>query len=132
MIKLLVGLMLTLVSSGAMAEWTYLTKSNSEGVITVYVKPSSVRKNGDMVKMWSMYDFKKAKVFGKEKPYLSFKQQQEFDCKEERFRFFSIIYMGGHMGEGKVLSSDSTVDDWQPIAPDTVIETLWETACGKQ
>ena len=49
-------LILTLVSTSAMAEWT-LVGANDLG-ITTYVDLDTIHKAGNTFKMWSLYDYK--------------------------------------------------------------------------
>jgi hypothetical protein len=48
--------LLVLTSGSAEAEWMSITKTE-EGT-TVYADPDTIRRKGDLVKMWELYDFK--------------------------------------------------------------------------
>jgi hypothetical protein len=123
----LLVLLLT-VSSGALAEWIPVATSLD---YTAYVNPTTVRRSGDMAKMWGMYDYKNAKAFGK-KQYLSTRSQIEYDCKEERLRNIFTTMSVGNLGAGEVVYvSDGIPGNWTPISPGSVGATLWEIACGK-
>ena len=64
--------------------------------------------------------------------YLSSKAQDEYDCKDEKNRILAFTWFDGKMGSGKVVYSDSNVrDEWSPIQPGSIGETLWKIACGK-
>ena len=135
--KLLIGLMLVLVSGNAIAEWTQIDFNNDfHGGRIVYANLSSIRKNGDMVKLWTMDDFKTAQVNGiNQKTYLSNKTLQEYDCKEARVRPLSTVYMSRNSGQGDVVSIytwPNDPDNWLPVTPDSLGEALLEVACGKQ
>ena len=62
-----------------------------EAGLALYAARSTIRRVDDLVKMWSMYDFKNGKVIDG-KQYLSFKNQLEFDCKNARSRILSARY----------------------------------------
>jgi hypothetical protein len=99
---------------------------------TQYVNPSTIRRKGNMVKMWDLIDLKKAKVVDKLiKPYMSMKHQFEYDCEEERMRVLSSSLHSGNMGKGNVVFSDSEPDQWRSIPPDSRGENMWSVACGK-
>lgn len=137
MSKVIIVLMLILVSSNAIAEWTQISYNNEAlGGEIVYANLSSIRKNSDMVKMWTMHDYKIAQLDRSiQKTYLSDKILQEFDCKEERIRALSAIYMSSNSGQGDVVSNynfPNNPDDWQPVTPDSFGEVLWKIACAKQ
>ena len=83
--KLLLTLMLAVVSSSAMAEWVEVGHANQQGVyINVYADPATIRKSGNTVKMWSVYDYLEAKNNPNLPTFRSIKRQEEYDCKEEK------------------------------------------------
>jgi hypothetical protein len=128
MMKLLMGLMLLMTATAASAEWTVAGENED---ITLYVDRATIRRNGNFVKMWSLVDYKKAKVSGG-KSSLSQRRQQEYDCTEENLRSLAQTYSSGQMGSGAVTYNDSDTDKWAPIAPGSVGETMWKIACGKE
>ena len=88
-----------MLSSGpAYAEWVTLGEDDSE--MTIYVDPDSIRRKGDLVKMWHMYDFETAPT-NAPFPFLSNRGQDEFDCVDERTRKRSETYFLGNMGRGE-------------------------------
>ena len=125
---LLIALMV-LSSGPAYAEWVALGTSNSE--MTVYVDPDSIRRKGDLVKMWHLYDFKTALKKAPE-PYLSNRGQDEFDCVDERTRKLSETYFSGNMGRGEQVYSNSEGTRWEPVAPGSVGQVMWKVACDKK
>ena len=128
MMKLLIGLMLLVVSGAASAEWT-AEDGNDE--FTLYVDKTTIRRNGNFVKMWDLVDYKKAKVIGG-KSNLSARAQNEYDCKEEKVRTLALATFSGQMGSGAVNYTDSDTGNWVPVGPGSVAETMWKIACGKK
>ncbi len=123
---------LLLLSSGpAHAEWVLIDKTD-DGMST-YVDTATIRRKGELVKMWIMYDFKNVQTdafaFG---PYLSLKGQSEFDCIEERGRSIAQTLFSGNTGKGEVIFTDVTKQAWRPAAPESIGRMLWKVACGKQ
>ena len=119
--KLLIILMLALASASAMAEWTDVAGNDEVGA-TVYADLATIRKAGNKVKMWTMYDYKTAQEISLYK-YLSYKSQWEFDCKEEQQRNLYISYFSGNMGNGNPVFSFDDPSKFIPIAPGSVGET---------
>ena len=116
-----------LASGAASAEWTDVGE-NEEFI--QYVDRSTIRRNGNFVKMWDLVDYKKAKVIGG-KSNLSARAQNEYDCKEERRRFLAYTNFSGQMGSGAINYTDSDTKKWVPVAPGSIGETRWKIACGK-
>lgn len=128
---LLVALTLLVLSSGpACAEWVKVSDSDETGKI-VYVDPTSIRRNSNLVRMWQFYDFKTVQTVGGVR-FLSAKEQWEFDCAEDRSRVLALKEYSGNMGSGTVVYTNSQVGKWLPVMPDSIGQTVWNVACGKQ
>ncbi len=126
--KLLISILLILVSTSVMAEWT-LIDSNDE--TNTYVDLNTIRKIGNKVKIWSLLDHKTARALSSQS-YSSMKIHYEYDCKNETGRLLFITAYSGKMGtETPILpqSADSSAD---PIIPDSIDQSRFEIACGKK
>lgn len=126
--KSIVALLLAAMSTGAMAEWVEV---GSNEISTVYVDPATIRRSGDMAKLWSLIDLKSPQRNKGSAPFLSSKTQQEFHCKEERFRILYLSLHSGKMGNGDVVYSENVLDKWTPVPPESGAEGFWDVACGK-
>ena len=126
--KATVIMLLSVVSSSALGDWVEV---GSNDVSTTYADPATIRRAGNMVQMWHLLDYAKARGIEGIKPYLSVKMQDEYDCKQERARTLSLSLHSGNMGEGEALGSSIDPGNWRPVPPDTLVETLREFACGK-
>lgn len=105
-------IILLLLSSGpAYAEWVLYGTTN-EGMHTIYVDPDTIRRKGDLVKMWVLTDFTTAVTV---------------EGKGIASTFFS-----GHMGSRTVNYSNVDEGKWASVAPDSVAQGLWKLACGKK
>ena len=121
-------LLLLLVSTNALAEWTLLESASSEDGFDVYVDTQSIRKDGDKVKMWSMYDYKKVKV--DVKSYLASVSHVEYDCKGETLKLLDLFWYTGNMGQGEPVFSNTNIKkDPISIMPETIHESLFTMAC---
>jgi hypothetical protein len=121
-------MLLAAVSSSAMAEWVYVNSCNT---IIGYANPSSIRKNGEIVKMWSLYDFKTAQT-NSGHTFLSMKTQAEYNCKEKQYRRLADTYHSKNMGGGEEVISDSNTDKWKVVQPNSIADDQWQVACGKK
>ena len=124
------SLMIMLLLGGglAYAEWVRLTEADG---MTVHFDPDTIRRNGNLVKIWLLYDYKTAITTGRDTVF-STKMQSEYDCIGERVRTNAIFEIAGNMGKGKVVSSSLAEGQWIPIAPDTLGKREWKVACSKK
>ena len=129
-----VAMLLLLSSDPAYAEWMKVSEIKQEGS-TVYVDPSTVRRNGNLVKMWTLVDYKTLQTSG-DRSYLSQQAQSEYDCVDERIRMLAFGSYSGNMASGKQVFStmfDSPeTSKWVPVSPDGLARTLWALACMKK
>jgi hypothetical protein len=124
-------LLLAVVSSNAMAE---LVQIGGHGGLAIYTDPSSFHKEGNIARMWNVYNYNMARREAGGKLYLSEEEQVEFDCAEEQMRTLYFSYRSGNMGEGELVKFDSNSDNikWDPIEPGSTGALLWKYACGKK
>ena len=129
MMTMLLGLMLLLTTTSAMAEWTRVDDIDQ---LILYVDRATIRRSGSFVKMWDLGDFKKMLTV-QSYSYFSHKSQQEYDCKEEKKRLLAFTMFDGKMGSENVVSSNGNAKgEWDPIEPKSIGETLWKIACRKR
>ena len=81
--------------------------------------------------MWILSDYKTVET-DVGISYLSSKSQDVYDCGEERSRLLALTMFSGNMGSGKVVYSSSNEGKWDPVAPKSVGQILWEVVCKKQ
>jgi len=117
---------LLLASSAAAADWTKV--GADAATTTIYADPATIQKSGYTVKMWSLVDFKSFQRMV-EVGYFSQKIQVEYDCATARSRGLAQSFHAGSMGEGKVVYSDDTTQEWEPVTPASMKETLLKAAC---
>ena len=128
MLKLLALAVACLVSHNAAAEWV---KVGGNERLTFYVDPSTIRKAGNMVKMWSLSDYITANVTAFGKPHLSEMLQLEYDCKEEQSRVLALTFHSENMAKGEITYKESSPRTWEPVPPGSGVATMWKIACAK-
>lgn len=129
MSKLLLAMLLTIVSTLAMAEWTAIGGEND---ITFYVDKTSISKKGDMAKILKLHDFKSTqnKSFGM---FLSSASYKEYDCAKKMFNTLAENYYSENMMKGKLVHASVYEDKkWDYILPGSASEAGYAVACGKQ
>ncbi|MDP1997652.1 MAG: hypothetical protein Q8J90_10675 [Gallionella sp.] len=126
--KVILMMLLAGVSSSAMAEWASVGSNENT---TIYVDQGTVKRKGNMATMWHLTDFNYVhKDMGEH--YLSTKDQNEYDCKEMKWRRRAASQHSKNMGGGKVVYSDTYTTRWKPVPPDSGVEILLNFACKKR
>jgi hypothetical protein len=118
----------------AYAEWMVVEKDYLlPGLQTVYVDPEAIRREGNVVTMWQLIDFKwmQGNPRGPTR-FLSTKTQKQFDCAEKRFRLLAYTEFSGGMGTGIPRDGYVDKDNWLPVEAESSSHALWEMACGKE
>lgn len=122
--------LLTLSSGAAYAGWV-LTSGDDEAGLTVYVDQDSIRRKGNLAKMWQLYDYKTVQTVAGDSLF-SIKRFNEYDCTEERTRMLGYTWFSGNMGLGKVVYSTTEKLQWEPVVPRSINHTLLKVACSKK
>ena len=83
-------LMFLLVADVCIAEdeWTYITTGDHN--VSFYINTSTLRVDSSKRKIWIMSDFEKGNITNPQ--MLSIKRQDEFDCKEEKYRSIYAVF----------------------------------------
>jgi hypothetical protein len=129
MTRLLLVTIVLLSSGPAYAEWVKVSDGDDAGR-TVYVNPTTIRRNSNLVKMWQLYDYKTVQTVGGIR-FLTAEEQWEYDCAEERGRVVALKGFSGNMASGTMVYTNSEVGKWVPVMPGTTGRTVWKVACGK-
>jgi len=115
----------------AHAEWRPVRYAEGAGGFTIYVDPATILRQGDLVKMLVLYDFRFVQAI-KGRSYLSATWQQEFDCADPRSRHLSYKYHSDNRANGKVmLAGDEQDSKWSRVAPKSASAILWNIVCAK-
>jgi hypothetical protein len=127
-LKQLIVVVLSLLSTSAWAEWTPVGVNDADTFV-IYADMATIGKAGNMVKMWSLIDYKTARRSSTEQVYLSEKSQREYDCLGERLRILYFSWHSGNMGSEEIVYSNAYPRRWEPVPPGSIGEFLWKTAC---
>jgi hypothetical protein len=113
------------------AEWVGVGGKVEKGltVYNVYVETESIQRDGDIVSLWTLFDYMTIQsIVGG--PWLSSKTRREYDCAEKRVRLLGYMTYTGNMASGEVVYSNSTQSAWEPIASDSMDANIWDVACS--
>jgi hypothetical protein len=97
-----------------------------------YADPSTIRRDGDNVKMWSLLDYKRPQAGPDGKPYLSARRYFEYNCKQSRARSLGASLHALKEGNGPALASTDTKLGWSKVETDSADEFLFKLACKKE
>jgi hypothetical protein len=129
--RLCFGVVLAVLAGSAAAAWERVGAAD-DGIV-VYADSATIQTSGDVVKMWSLLDYKTAEKDATGKPYLSAKLLQEYDCTGERGRTRYFSFHAGQMGAGQLVYSEVRADsEWMPARRARTGAMLWTIACGKK
>ena len=127
--KRMVVAVVLLSATSAWAEWTSIGRGEKW---EIYVDLTALHQKGNLVKMWSLWDYPAARLGPKRRKYLSAKELDEYDCDERQSRLLYFSYHFGNMGADPILYENNEPDTgWTPVAPDSWAEVLWKTACNQ-
>jgi len=123
--KLLLTLLVPLLlgTGSAWAEWVWVAESDT---VDKYIDPSTIRKDGNLVKVWEVNALKKRHKDGE----LSSRVRVEYDCKQERFKFLSFSFHSGAMASGTTLKSEIGSGRWEDVPPESLGETVLKIVCA--
>ena len=135
--KKVLVLLLLMVSTSVFAEWTPVDGSK-DGDMTVYIDFGTIKRKGNKVKMWKLYDFKTVKKLavkklGENDRYLSGVFYTEYDCEEETGRMLDLYLYSGNMRQGDIVYSHKNIkEEAESIIPQSIEESLFKIACDKK
>ena len=114
----------------AEAKWEMLGTSAANGGMDLYLDRSTIRRSGSVAQMWDLWDFESAHAF-EGKPFLSVRNQYEYDCARMRRRMLLTRGFAQHMGQGAMIAAGDDTLAWEPIDANSVFVSHWKTACAK-
>jgi hypothetical protein len=115
-------------------EWITVkdTTPTGDGFVT-YAAPSTIRKTGTAVRMWSMIDSTVIHEAALDRPHIFWIDEWEYECQEKTLRPIAFREYSGKMGTGEnVFSLTTPASQWIALNPGSVGEALWKMACGKE
>jgi hypothetical protein len=125
--------LLVLSSAPAYAEWVKVDKDYfSPGLWTIYIDPDTIRREGNLVTVWQLVDFKAMQGGRSPTRFFSTKTHKQFDCAEKRFRLLAFTEFTDGMGTGEPTGGYVDKNTWLLVEPESVSQALWEMMCGKK
>jgi len=111
------------------AEWE-LVSGDDTAKLTVYVDRETIRRDGNLVKMWQLYDYKTVQTVAGDS-LMSIQRHNEYNCTEPRTRMLAYTWFSSNMGRGRVVYKTAEEQQWESIVPRSIDQALWRVACSK-
>jgi hypothetical protein len=118
----------------ASAAWE-LINFDSNGKFFQLIDKSTIRKNGEIARIWMMTEYSSVQTDSAGRQYQSSKILYSFNCKNETNAVVSIVEFSDAKAEGSVIYNGTRRDkdlEWDPNVPGSLAEGLWKIACGKK
>ena len=123
--KFILTLFLIFFSLRVSAEWTLIGSSVTDD--EYYIDLSTKKVNKGIIKIWVLESLKEQDSDG---TFVS-KRQMEFDCKNDLMKpVYSVFYSDKEMSK-VIVSGPSTIKDWRPVVPGSVLEEIKNIVCKK-
>lgn len=116
-------------SNSVLADWNRVSGNDK---VTAYADNSTIRKKGNLVKIWSLFDFKNENTMSDGGSYLSVMRETEFNCKDHVQHMLSYSIHSGNMGKGRVLDKGGDPQDWKPVSQSAIATAMMGFACSKE
>ena len=116
------------------AEWVAVEKDYlMPGLQTVYVDPGTIHREGNLVTLWQLIDFKwmQGSARGPTR-FMSTETHKQFDCTDKRLRLLAFTEFSHRMATGLRNVGHVDTGNWLSVEPDSINQALWEIACVKE
>ena len=97
---------------------------------TIYIDPSTIRREGDRAEMWALIDYKTPQPDKTGKQVLSDKLQYQYDCGARQLSIIATSAHAGPMGTGEIINVNPDPPELTPVPAGTTAEKMWVRACG--
>jgi hypothetical protein len=118
---------LLLASSTVLADWTRI--SSDKDIYSAYADKESIRRQGEMVRMQGLYDFRRQDFTPGGKGLFSTVVLREYDCDQRRVRLLSSIDFAGPMGTGGAVDTNVHTGRWENVVSGALDDAFWNIAC---
>lgn len=110
------------------AEWVVF---ESMPDATIYIDPSTIRRDGDRAEMWALIDYKQPLPDKTGKQVLSDKLHYQYDCERKQLSIVETSAHAGPMASGEIINVNPDPPELTPVPPDTLAEKMWKHACDE-
>lgn len=112
------------ISQAARADWTFFAESNNDA--KVYYEPTSVTRDGENVRVWTLIDL----PFKQHDGSLSLREYWEMNCKEVSYRILQQEKYPQRQLAGLRISGETNAGDWRYIGPNNIDRMILKKVCA--
>jgi hypothetical protein len=131
----LASICLLLIDGPAYAEWVALDNHYQfHPLQTVYIDPDTVHREGHVVVLWVLIDWKTMQGGRAPTRFYSTRLTKQVDCVGKVVRTVASADYYGRMGTGEMIGGGSLPNEgrWTAVEPGTINEGLWDFACRRR
>ena len=100
----------------------------NEGKWALYVDEEDVQKDGQRVRLWTLYDLPTAQLTIKDKEIRSIRDRIELRCEKSTYASMGSNYSDGPMGTGQVVLTLGANPE-EDLVPNTPLAAIAKKAC---
>ena len=131
--------LLALSGAPVNAGWVVVEKDYLDpGIQTLYVDPDSIRREGNLVTIRQLTDYKWMQGNAGFGPFglgphrfLSTITRKQFNCAATLVRLLAFTEFSRAMGTGIAANGYVDQDAWLPVEPESINHALWELVCTR-
>ena len=97
---------------------------------TIYIDPSTVRKEDGRAEMWALIDYASPQPDKTGKQVMSDKLHYQYDCAAKQFSITDTSAHAGPMASGETINVNPDPPVLTPVPAGTTAEKMWQHACG--
>jgi len=109
------------------AEWVVFEAAPDA---TIYVDPSTIKKEGGRAEMWVLIDYASPQPDKTGKQVMSDKLRYQYDCVGKQLSITDTSAHAGPMASGETINVNPDPPVLTPIPAGTTAEKMWQHACG--
>ena len=131
MLSCLIAFILLAASGNpAIANWV---KVGYDTRRVVYAEPATIRRTGNLVRMWHIVDYKMSAhiPLPRGKAIKSVKLHVEYNCRQGEVRALYVAHYSEHMGRGAPAWFKANPGIWEPFPARAISQNVWKVPCGK-
>lgn len=117
--------LLLLASGSAWADWVKVTSTVEANF---YVDPATLRKDGNLRKIWLIMDLKQRDTEGA----ISRRVKAEYDCKGERIKSLALSTHAEPMAGGTIIANyGADTRGWNEVPPGSAFDSILKLVCAQ-